>query len=195
MFGPQHQKRKVRFRRLRFCLLEKIVHRPSQTSILTGLNHFSPKAYGLHPLCLRLTHAVTGAGPRLDTECGGSPLLRRHSHPLANRRLVAHIRGPTSLVGRGCFKTLVGDFTSLSLAKTGGVYIGQPVHMRMRTLFRWRSAATSAHPGVLKQPGPGPADCGAAFPTSETMRLPRRLSPICHRKRGLHVMPPSPRAA
>ena len=55
-----------------------------------GLYHFSPKAYGLPSLCLRLTRAVAGASPRLDTECGGSPLLRRDFHPLGHRRLVAH---------------------------------------------------------------------------------------------------------
>ncbi len=41
---------------------------------LTGLYHFSPKAYGLSPLCLRLTGLVTQTSPRLDTGCGGSPL-------------------------------------------------------------------------------------------------------------------------
>ena len=41
---------------------------------LTGLYHFSPNAYGLSPLCLRLTGVVTHTGPRLDIGCGGSPL-------------------------------------------------------------------------------------------------------------------------
>ncbi len=58
--------------------------------ILTGLYHFSPKAYGLPPLCLRLTRTVTRTGPRLDTRRGGSPLPGRHFQPLAIQRLVAH---------------------------------------------------------------------------------------------------------
>jgi len=51
---------------------------------LTGLYHFSPKAYGLSPLCLRLTSRVTHTGSRLDTKRGGSPLLGRHFQPLVN---------------------------------------------------------------------------------------------------------------
>jgi len=51
---------------------------------LTGLYHFNPKAYGLSTLCLRLTSTVTHTGSRLDTKCGGSPLLGRHLQPLAN---------------------------------------------------------------------------------------------------------------
>ena len=51
---------------------------------LTGLYHFSPKAYGLSPLCLRLTSRVTHTGSRLDTKCGGSPLPGRHFQPPAN---------------------------------------------------------------------------------------------------------------
>ncbi len=58
--------------------------------VLTELYHFSPKAYGLSPLCLRLTRRVTHTGPRLDTMCGGSPLLGRHFQPLVIQRLVAH---------------------------------------------------------------------------------------------------------
>ncbi len=42
---------------------------------LTGLNRFSPKAYGLQPPCLRLTHAVTDTSPRLGIECAGSALF------------------------------------------------------------------------------------------------------------------------
>jgi hypothetical protein len=70
------------YRLARCCLLGYLNHRPSQTSFLTGLNHFNPKAYGLPSLCLRLAHAVARTDPRLDTECGGSPLLRRDFHPL-----------------------------------------------------------------------------------------------------------------
>ena len=58
--------------------------------VLTELYHFSPKAYGLPPLCLRLTRRVTHTGPRLDTRCGGSPLPGRHFQPLVTQRLVAH---------------------------------------------------------------------------------------------------------
>jgi len=57
---------------------------------LTGLYHFNPKAYGLSTLCLRLTSTVTHTGSRLDTKCGGSPLLGRHLQPLVTQRLVAH---------------------------------------------------------------------------------------------------------
>lgn len=49
-----------------------------------GYYHFSPKAYGLSPLCLRLTSRVTHTGSRLDTKRGGSPLLGRHFQPLVN---------------------------------------------------------------------------------------------------------------
>ena len=58
--------------------------------VLTELYHFSPTAYGLPPLCLRLTRMVTHTSPRLDTKCGGSPLLGRHFQPLVTQRLVAH---------------------------------------------------------------------------------------------------------
>ena len=58
--------------------------------VLTELYHFSPKAYGLPPLCLRLTRMVTHTSPRLDTKCGGSPLLGRLFKPPATQRLVAH---------------------------------------------------------------------------------------------------------
>ena len=64
---------------------------------LTGLYHFSPKAYGLSPLCLRLTRIVTHTGPRLDTRCGGSPLPGRHFQPLAKQCLVAHKFAPTTI--------------------------------------------------------------------------------------------------
>jgi len=70
------------YRDLKCRLLGYLNHRPSQNSNLTRLHHFNPKAYGLQSLCLRLTRAVAGAGLRLDTECGGSPLLRRDFHPL-----------------------------------------------------------------------------------------------------------------
>jgi hypothetical protein len=43
-------------------------------TVLTGLNHFSPKAYGLRHFCLCLTHGVTNVCPRLDTEYGGSTI-------------------------------------------------------------------------------------------------------------------------
>ena len=72
------------YRGARCCLLGYLNHRPSHTLNLTGLNHFNPKAYGLQPLCLGLARAVARADPRLDTECGGSPLLRRDFHPLGN---------------------------------------------------------------------------------------------------------------
>src|SRR5918999_3813995 len=42
-----------------------------------GAQSLQPQAYGLHPLCLRLAIPVTSKSPRLDTECGGAPLLRR----------------------------------------------------------------------------------------------------------------------
>ena len=45
---------------------------------------------GLQPVCLRLTRTVAGACPRLDTGCGGPSLPRKHFHPLAKKRLVAH---------------------------------------------------------------------------------------------------------
>ena len=64
---------------------------------LTGLNHFSPKAYGLSPLCLRLPGMVTHTDPRLDTRCGGSPLPERHFQPLVTQRLVAHKFAPTTI--------------------------------------------------------------------------------------------------
>ncbi len=51
---------------------------------LTGLHHFNPKAYGLSILYLRLTSTVTHTSSRLDSKCGGSPLLGRHLQPLAN---------------------------------------------------------------------------------------------------------------
>ena len=57
---------------------------------LTGLNHFSPKAYGLQHPCLRLTAGVADSRPRLGTRCAGSTLSRWHLRPLAIRRLVAH---------------------------------------------------------------------------------------------------------
>lgn len=58
--------------------------------LLTGLNHFNPKAYGLPSLCLRLTAPLPDNSPRLDTGCGGSPLPGRDFHPQVQQRLVAH---------------------------------------------------------------------------------------------------------
>ena len=75
----------TRYRDARYCLLGYLHHRPSRTSNLTGLYHFNPKAYGLQSLCLGLACAVARADPRLDTECGGSPLLRRDFHPLGKQ--------------------------------------------------------------------------------------------------------------
>jgi len=57
---------------------------------LSGLNHFNLSAYGLHPLCLRLTCLVAKTGPRRDTEYAGSALLRRYFQPPVVRHLVAH---------------------------------------------------------------------------------------------------------
>ena len=64
--------------------------RPPRQSVLTGLNRFSHTAYGLHPPCLRLTHAVTGVRPRLGMECVGSTLFQSHLQRQATVRFVAH---------------------------------------------------------------------------------------------------------
>jgi hypothetical protein len=52
-------------------------------TVLTGLNHFSPKAYGLQYSCLRLTHGVTDVSSRLGTGCVGSTLSWWLFQPLA----------------------------------------------------------------------------------------------------------------
>ena len=52
-------------------------------TVLTGLNHFNPKAYGLQYSCLRLTHGVTDVSPRLGTGCVGSTLSWWLFQPLA----------------------------------------------------------------------------------------------------------------
>jgi hypothetical protein len=57
---------------------------------LTGLDHFSHMAYGLQSPCLRLTYAVTDAGPKLGMECAGSSLFQSHFQRPATRHLVAH---------------------------------------------------------------------------------------------------------
>ncbi len=58
---------------------------------ITGLNRFNPKACGLPPLCLRLTHDVTGMSPRLDMEWAGSALFQSHLQRPVVRHLVAHV--------------------------------------------------------------------------------------------------------
>ena len=58
--------------------------------VLNGAHSLQPKAYGLPPLCLRLTAPLPHDSPRLDTGCGGSPLPGRDFHPQVQQRLVAH---------------------------------------------------------------------------------------------------------
>ena len=65
---------------------------------LTRLNHFSHKAYGLQPPCLRLTYAVTDASPRLSMECAGSALFQSHFQRLVDRHFVAHRKCTLSLI-------------------------------------------------------------------------------------------------
>jgi hypothetical protein len=73
-----------------WCLRAFRHPRPPHKSVLTGLNRFSLTAYGLHPPCLRLTHAVTGVSPRLGMECVGSTLFQSHLQRQAAVRFVAH---------------------------------------------------------------------------------------------------------
>jgi hypothetical protein len=73
-----------------WCLRTFRRPRPPRKSVLTGLNHFSHTAYGLHPPCLRLTHAVTVVSPRLGMECVGSTLFQSHLQRQAAVRFVAH---------------------------------------------------------------------------------------------------------
>ena len=53
-------------------------------------------AYGLQYFCLRLISVVTFRHPRLDSECGGSPLLWQHFPLRVNWHLVAHTMGKWS---------------------------------------------------------------------------------------------------
>ena len=73
-----------------WCLRAFRHPRPPHKSVLTGLNRFNLPVYGLHPPCLRLTHAVTGVSPRLGMECVGSTLFQSHLQRLAAVRFVAH---------------------------------------------------------------------------------------------------------
>ena len=67
---------------------------------LTGLYHFNPKAYGLSTLYLRLTSTVTHTGSRLDTKCGGAPLLGGTCTHWQTQRLVAHnLSVPFGVIG------------------------------------------------------------------------------------------------
>ena len=59
-----------------FPYLNKVSHPKCR---LTGLNHFSPKAYGLHDPCLRLATHVTARHSRLGSACAGSALREQHS--------------------------------------------------------------------------------------------------------------------
>jgi len=73
-----------------WCLRAFRHPRPPHKSVLTGLNRFNLPVYGLHPPCLRLTHAVTGVSPRLGMECVGSTLFQSHLQRQAAVRFVAH---------------------------------------------------------------------------------------------------------
>jgi hypothetical protein len=73
-----------------WCLRAFRHPRPPHKSVLTGLNRFNLSVYGLHPPCLRLTHAVTGVSPRLGMECVGSTLFQSHLQRQAAVRFVAH---------------------------------------------------------------------------------------------------------
>ncbi len=56
-------------------------------------------------------------------------------------------------LGRGCFETDVGGFSTRSLANSDVVHVLQPAFMSVRALFEGQSAARLARPRVLKQPG------------------------------------------
>jgi len=73
-----------------WCLRAFRHPRPPHKSVLTGLIRFNLPVYGLHPPCLRLTHAVTGVSPRLGMECVGSTLFQSHLQRQAAVRFVAH---------------------------------------------------------------------------------------------------------
>ena len=73
-----------------WCLRAFRHPRPPHKSVLTGLNRFNLSVYGLHPPCLRLTHAVTGVSPRLGMACVGSTLCQSHLQRQAAVRFVAH---------------------------------------------------------------------------------------------------------
>jgi hypothetical protein len=73
-----------------WCLRAFRHPRPPHKSVLTGLNRFNLPAYGLHPPCLRLTHAVAGVSPRLGMACVGSTLCQSHLQRQAAVRFVAH---------------------------------------------------------------------------------------------------------
>ena len=60
----------------------------------------------------------------------------------------------TAGVGRGCFETDIVGFSTRSLANSDVVHVLQPAFMSVRALFEGPSAARSARPRVLKQPGP-----------------------------------------
>jgi len=50
---------------------------------INGAQSLQPKAYGLQPPCLRLTHGVTDVSSRLGTGCVGSTLSWRLFQPPA----------------------------------------------------------------------------------------------------------------
>ena len=113
--------------------------------ILTGLYHFSPKAYGLSPLCLRLTGMVAHTGLRLDTKCGGSPLLGRHLQPLAN----------TAPRGAQLVSTQTTDRPGCAPPEDDGICIPwfRPGPVRGRGLCRRSGAWRASHTTPLPPPG------------------------------------------
>ena len=62
-----------------------------------------------------------------------------------------------TVLGRGCFETDVGGFSTRSLANSDVVHVLQPAFMSVRALFEGQSAARLARPRVSKHPGPFPA--------------------------------------
>jgi hypothetical protein len=116
--------------------------RPPRKSVLTGLNRFSHTAYGLHPPCLRLTHAVAVVSPRLGMECVGSTLFQSHLQRQATVRFVAHPKPTVAQYTRHFRYLQAAKFT-----KKSGPYweVPRPEVMVMLDNFPEKSGSRGDH--------------------------------------------------